>query len=102
MQTITPEQALGLVEQHWQLRGSAKELPSYADRNFKIHTPQGNYVFKIANPNWSYADLDIENAALLHLAKTCPDLALPQVKISHSGQHILPLATSGGQTCHMR
>ncbi|MFZ6817152.1 phosphotransferase [Undibacterium sp. Ji22W] len=102
MQTITQEQALSLVEQHWQITGSAKELPSYADRNFKIHTSRGNYVFKIANPNWSYADLDIENAALLHLAKTCPDLVLPQVMISRSGQHILPLTTTRGQTCHMR
>ncbi|MFZ6798196.1 phosphotransferase [Undibacterium sp. Di24W] len=102
MQTITPEQALALVEQHWHLSGTAKELPSYADRNFKIHTPQGNYVFKIANPNWSHADLDIENAALLHLAKTCPDLTLPQVMLTRSGQHILPLITGGGQECHMR
>jgi Ser/Thr protein kinase RdoA (MazF antagonist) len=102
MQTITPEQALALVEQHWHLSGTAKELPSYADRNFKIHTSQGNYVFKIANPNWSYADLDIENAALLHLAKTCPDLALPQVMLTKSGQHILPLMTASGQECHMR
>lgn len=102
MQTITPEQALNLVEQHWHLSGTAKELPSYADRNFKIHTPQGNYVFKIANPNWSYADLDIENAALLHLAKTCPDLALPQVMVSRSGLHILPLTTAKNQLCHMR
>ncbi|MBC3875252.1 phosphotransferase [Undibacterium flavidum] len=102
MQTITPAQALALVEQHWHLSGIAKELPSYADRNFKIHTPQGNYVFKIANPNWSYADLDIENAALLHLAKTCPDLALPQVMLTGSGQHILPYTTASGQACHMR
>ncbi len=102
MQTITPAQALAIVEQHWQITGTVKELPSYADRNFKIQTPQANYVFKIANPNWSYADLDIENAALLHLAKTCSDLALPQVMISHSGQHILTLTTADGQLCHMR
>jgi Ser/Thr protein kinase RdoA (MazF antagonist) len=102
MQTITPAQASALVEKHWHLSGTAKELPSYADRNFKIHTPQGNYVFKIANPNWSYADLDIENAALLHLAKTCPDLALPQVMVTQNGQHILPITTESGEACHMR
>lgn len=102
MQTITPAQALAFIEQHWQITGTVKELPSYADRNFKIQTPQANYVFKIANPNWSYADLDIENAALLHLAKTCSDLALPQVMISHSRQHILPITTADGQLCHMR
>lgn len=102
MQTITPAQALALVERHWHISGTAKELPSYADRNFKIQSPQGNYVFKIANPNWSYADLDIENAALLHLAKTCPDLALPQVMLTQTGEHILPFTSQSGEVCHMR
>jgi Ser/Thr protein kinase RdoA (MazF antagonist) len=102
MHTITPEQALALVKKHWQLEGSAKELPSYADRNFKIDTAQGKYVFKIANPNWSYDDLDIENAALLHLEKTCPDLALPNVKLALDNRHIIPLLTAQGEACHMR
>jgi Ser/Thr protein kinase RdoA (MazF antagonist) len=102
MQTITPEQALDLVKQYWQLEGSAKELPSYADRNFKITTEQGRYVFKIANPGWSYDDLDIENAALLHLEKTCPDLALPKVKLALDGRHIIPFTTDNGERCHLR
>ena len=102
MQTITPEQALALVKQHWQLEGSAKELPSYADRNFQIASARGKYVFKIANPGWSYDDLDIENAALLHLAKTCPDLALPKVKLAGDERHIIPFFTDKGELCHMR
>jgi Ser/Thr protein kinase RdoA (MazF antagonist) len=102
MQTITQEQAQILVKQHWQLEGTIKELPSYADRNFKITTPTGNYVFKIANPNWSYADLDIENEALLHLAKTCSDLSLPQVMLTQDHKHIIPLTTENGDLCHMR
>lgn len=102
MQTITPEQALALVKQHWQLEGSAKELPSYADRNFKINTAQGKYVFKIANPGWSYDDLDIENAAMLHLEKTCGDLALPKVKLAGDERHIIPFFTDKGELCHMR
>jgi Ser/Thr protein kinase RdoA (MazF antagonist) len=102
MQTITSEQALDLVKKYWQLEGTAKELPSYADRNFKINTAQGKYVFKIANPNWSFDDLDIENAALLHLEKTCPDLALPKVKLSLDHRHIIPLITAQGEACHMR
>ena len=102
MHTITSEQALDLVKQHWQFEGSAKELPSYADRNFKIDTAHGKYVFKIANQNWSYDDLDIENAALLHLEKTCPDLALPKVKLATDNRHIIPLLTQQGEACHMR
>lgn len=112
MLNLNAADALILVQQHWQITGLISELPSYADRNFKISSPDGTYVFKIANPNWSYADLDIENAALLHLEKTCPDLALPQVIISQQGLHIIPLllptsddisiAEPKNQLCHMR
>ena len=106
MLTISSDQALQLVQQHWQITGEIDDLPSYADRNFKISSAQGNFVFKIANPNWSYADLDIENAALLHLAKTCPDLALPKIMLAADGSHIIPLNLydDAGNTlaCHMR
>lgn len=112
MLNLTATDALHLVQQHWQISGDISELPSYADRNFKISSSDGTYVFKIANPNWSYADLDIENAALLHLEKTCPDLALPKVLLSQQGLHIIPLslasldsataAESQTQLCHMR
>lgn len=106
MLNISAHDALNLVQQHWQITGTISELPSYADRNFKIRTAVASYVFKIANPNWSYADLDIENAALLHLEKTCPDLALPKVLLSKQGLHIIPLhldsTTDDSQLCHMR
>lgn len=102
MQAITKDQALTLVKQFWHIEGDAKELPSYADRNFKITNATGSYVFKIANPNWSHADLDIENAALRHLEKTCPELALPKVILTENGLHILPLSVAGDQICHLR
>lgn len=112
MLNLTATDALHLVQQHWQISGTISELPSYADRNFKISSHEGTYVFKIANPNWSYADLDIENAALLHLENTCPDLALPKVLLSQQGLHILPLTLAPADNadptvatpslCHMR
>lgn len=106
MKSLSTSTALELVQQHWHLSGAISELPSYADRNFKIDTEQASYVFKVANPNWSYADLDIENEALLHLAKTCPELALPKIFLSEDGRHIIPLTLTNDQgeklACHMR
>lgn len=102
MQTISSNEAITLVKQYWQVEGVFKELPSYADRNFKVTTAEGNYVFKIANPQWSYADLDIENAALMHLAHACPDLVLPKVILTVDGEHIIPLKKASGKLCHMR
>ncbi len=102
MLNITTNQVLELLQEYWQLSGEVSPLPSYADRNFKVHHPSGDYVFKIANPNWSYADLDIENAALLHLEKTCPDLALPKVILTAEQDHIIPYTTQSKQVCHLR
>jgi Ser/Thr protein kinase RdoA (MazF antagonist) len=102
MQSITPKLACALVEQYWGITGLAQELPSYADRNFKISNATQKYVLKIANPNWSYDDLDFENAALLHLEKTCPDLALPKVTVAKNGPHIVAFTTATQQHCHLR
>jgi Ser/Thr protein kinase RdoA (MazF antagonist) len=102
MQSITPQLACTLTEQHWGITGVAQELPSYADRNFKIGSAAHKYVLKIANPNWSYDDLDFENAALLRLEKTCTDLALPKVIVAPNGQHIIEFITPTKQRCHLR
>jgi Ser/Thr protein kinase RdoA (MazF antagonist) len=102
MQTISPDDAIALVKKYWHIEGAFKELPSYADRNFKVTTADGSYVFKIANPQWSYADLDIENAALMHLVHACPDLALPKVILTVNGDHIVPFNIANGKLCHMR
>lgn len=102
MQAITTETALTLLKRFWNIEGSARELPSYADRNFHIISKQGSFVLKIANPNWSRADLDIENAALLHLEKTCVELALPKVILTGDAQHIIPLQLGDHYLCHLR
>jgi len=60
MQKIEGEFAAALVQQHWQITGQLQALASYADQNFLIRTGDGAYVFKIANPQWNYADLDLE------------------------------------------
>jgi len=101
MLTITPEHAAALIQQHWHLDGQLSPLPSYADCNFKVQAAGRTYVFKIAAPSWHYADLDLENMALLHLEKHQPQLNLPRVQMSVTGQHLLPLAIKG-QTAYMR
>jgi Ser/Thr protein kinase RdoA (MazF antagonist) len=97
MQTLSSQQALELVKKYWNITGEIKSLPSYADQNFKISTTTHAYVFKIANPESTYADLDLENTALLHLEKTCPSLTLPKVIASVDGQYLIPM-----DNCYLR
>lgn len=102
MHSISTEQAEQLLLQHWQLKGKISPLASYADRNFKIQTEAGSFVLKIANPNWSYNDLDLENAALLHLEKFCPALTLPKLIPTHNGDYLINFQTDSGKACHLR
>ncbi|MBI3712977.1 MAG: phosphotransferase [Burkholderiales bacterium] len=102
MHSISTEQAERLLRQHWQLEGKVSSLASYADRNLRISTERGSFVLKIANPNWSYRDLDLENAALLHLEKSCPALTLPKLIPAHNGDYLLDFQTDSGKSCHLR
>lgn len=102
MHSISTEQAERLLLQHWQLKGALSSLASYADRNFKIQAAAGSFVLKIANPNWSYSDLDLENAALLHLEKSCPALTLPKLIPTNNGDYLLDFQTDSGKACHLR
>lgn len=102
MHSISTEQAEQRLLQHWQLKGKIFPLASYADRNFKIQTEAGSFVLKIANPNWSYSDLDLENAALLHLEKSCPTLTLPKLIPTDNGDYLIDFQTDSGKACHLR
>lgn len=102
MHSISTEQAAQLLSQHWQLTGAISPLASYADRNFKLSTTQGSFVLKIANPNWTYNDLDLENAALLHLERSCPELTLPKVIATNTGENLIRFHTDSGKPCHVR
>ena len=101
MSTLTPEAALALAATHWRVRGEVRALPSYADQNFRIRGADGEYVLKVAHPAWSFADLDLENQAMLTLAAREPALQWPRVLRSVEGEHLLALAMADG-TCHVR
>jgi Ser/Thr protein kinase RdoA (MazF antagonist) len=96
------QEALGLVKRYWQIEGAAHRLPSYIDGNFKIVTTTGNYVFKLAHSGAALSDLEIENAAMLHLANTCQDLLLPQVKPAIDGRHIVHHVTDDEAMHYLR
>jgi Ser/Thr protein kinase RdoA (MazF antagonist) len=98
---MSPEAALALADRHWRIRGEVRALPSYADQNFRISGGQGDYVLKVAHPSWAYADLDLENQAMLTLAAREPALQWPRVMPGVDGAHLLALPTEDG-TRHVR
>lgn len=96
MPTLTPEAALALADRHWRIRGEVRALPSYSDQNFRISGEHGDYVLKVAHPSWAYADLDLENRAMLTLAAREPSLQWPRVMPGVDGEHLLALPMEDG------
>ncbi|MCQ4165506.1 phosphotransferase [Tahibacter harae] len=101
MKLLAMQDALELARQHWQLDGTIKALPSYADQNFLIRGKAGEFVLKLANPAWSHADLDLENQAMLQLARTAPHYGWPRVQPAVDGQYLLTLPIDG-EARHVR
>lgn len=95
MKLLAIEEAAALAAQHWQVHGTIKPLPSYADQNFLIRSETGAFVLKLAGPGWSPADLDLENQAMLQLARSAPAYAWPRVQFAADGRHVLSLDIAG-------
>lgn len=98
---LRPEDAAALAATHWQVRGTARVLPSYLDQNYLIEGPDGRHVLKVAHPSWSHADLDLENRAMLALAAHEPGIDWPPVRLSTRGEHLLTLPV-GASHCLVR
>jgi 4-aminobutyrate aminotransferase-like enzyme/Ser/Thr protein kinase RdoA (MazF antagonist) len=77
--------------------GTATILPSERDRNFRIDTPAGRFVLKIANAREATAILEAENAAMRHLGTTALTPALVPTRsgaeMGESGGHRVRLIT---------
>ena len=59
------------------ISGPIRELGSSQDRNFRIETPSGPRVLKIANRSWGRDTLEAQNAAMQHVAACDPGLHAP-------------------------
>ncbi|WP_199098771.1 phosphotransferase [Dyella sp. ASV21] len=95
MDKLSPEAASTLAKRHWHIEGSVSALPSYADQNFRIRAAQGDYVLKVAHPDWSRPDIELENLAMMALAEREPLLGCPRVQLTDGGEHLLSLTWSG-------
>ncbi len=67
-------EAAALAETHFGVTGELTALTSERDLNFRLTTPQGRYVLKLANASEPPALTDLQTLALLHLeASPLPD-----------------------------
>ena len=97
-QPITEAEATSLACEIYGLRGSAKPLPGEYDDNFHLSSHDGQeFVLKVMHPARERSFLELQCAALQHLAKRAPHLTLPAVKPAPSGAPFVQREIKDGQ-----
>jgi 4-aminobutyrate aminotransferase-like enzyme/Ser/Thr protein kinase RdoA (MazF antagonist) len=96
-QPITASEAERLARQIYQLETAAKALPGEYDHNFHLSAPDGReFVLKVMHPARDAAFVDMQCRALQHLAQRAPDLVLPRICPTASGQPFTRTVLSDG------
>ena len=93
--------AEALAARLFHIVGRAEALPSERDQNFRLTTADGDaFVLKIANATEPRDILEFQNAALEHLARRQPSLAVPRVCRPAGGDSIVEV-TGQGERPHL-
>jgi 4-aminobutyrate aminotransferase-like enzyme/Ser/Thr protein kinase RdoA (MazF antagonist) len=87
--SLTPERAEQVALTLFGVRGSASPLVSERDQNFRIDEPGGGrWVLKVSNAAEEPGVIEMEVAAVEHIAEQDPDLAVPRAKPTLQGDLI--------------
>ena len=98
---VSEAEAGVLLERLYGLTGSAAALDGEYDLNFRVVSDEGAFVLKVMRPGHPLAELELQHAALKHLAEHAPDLNVPRVRPALSGKD-LETVTLDGETRHVR
>ncbi len=91
-------EAVRLARELFGLDGQAAPLPGEYDDNFLLTTgPRGAFVLKVMHPARERGLVDLQVAALQHLARRAPHLRLPRVVDSLAGEPIARVSGPGGE-----
>ncbi len=100
---FTIAQVQAIAADLYALTGDLSPLSSERDLNFRIDTEQGDqYVIKIANNAEDPAVIQLQNAALGHIALVDPELAVPRVLQSKAGRTIEQIQAQDGRKHSVR
>ena len=97
-----PQDALDILAAHYDRRApAAKPLPSELDRNYHLQTEdRRGCVLKIAHPSVSDRVLDLQNAALKHLAPALSEV--PRLIRAKDGSEIIHIQDRAGKSYRAR
>ena len=95
---LTAEDVRRLARAHWGVIGDVAPLSSERDLNVLV----GGHVLKVSNPAESRALVDMEVAAMRHVAAADPDLPIPRVVPAGDGADVVPIVDDEGRECLAR
>lgn len=96
---ITDAQARELALRHFGLEGPIQRLASERDQNFHVGANGAGAVLKIVNAAEPDEALRFQVAMIGHIKRIDPDLAVPPVRVSVSGEE-LPVVETGKAQRH--
>ena len=100
---FTLDEARAIGRREYGVDAVPSPLPSERDQNFLMIADGGDrYVLKISNAGERPDVLDLQNAALLHLAGAAPEVGLPRVRFSASGQGVVTVPDAQGRAHQAR
>ena len=96
-------EAARLLELAFGRRGRLTELGSHQDRNYRVETTAGErFVLKVARAGISRAELEAENAAMLHAAAAGLSFAVPIPQPALDGAMVTRVETTAGGAHDLR
>ena len=78
-----------IAKEHYGIEGKISSFVSFDDQNALIKTSTDKYVLKIANKKWSPNFVQMQSAVLDHLKAKAPQLTLPAVIKTVSGEKMV-------------
>lgn len=87
-----------LAHELYDITARATELPGEYDANFHLRASDGHeYVLKCMHPAREPAFIEMQCAALAHLAANAPHLPLPRVQLTKTGDRFTCIPGTAGQ-----
>jgi 4-aminobutyrate aminotransferase-like enzyme/Ser/Thr protein kinase RdoA (MazF antagonist) len=88
------DDARALARERFGVDGAVAELGSHQDQNVLVDSGSERFVLKIANAAFGEAELDLQNRAMVHLAKRLP-LEVPRPCAALDGGEIVAIERDG-------
>lgn len=99
--SIPAELAAQIAHEWFGITCDPEELPSERDRNFRLKCPDGHFVLKVSHPNAERSVLELQNAAMLHVAAHAVHFQVP-TPITSNGNDVFEAEDENGKRCVTR